>query len=95
MRFDFAIHASPLDLAKMVEAVDRWMATTRLLRTWGFDEQINLDPVNEMDSSDKTNLEDVVMTTGSFQLRGVPFYIRDAKDGNLVLNVNVNGSLNP
>lgn len=95
VRFDFAIHASPLDLAKMVEAVDRWMATTRLLRTWGFDEQINLDPVNEMDSSDKTNLEDVVMTTGSFQLRGVPFYIRDAKDGNLVLNVNVNGSLNP
>lgn len=93
VRFEFAIHASPLDMARMVDAVDKWMGSNRLLRTWGFDDEVNMDPVNEIDTSNSTNIEDVVMATGSFQFRGVPFYIRDSQDVNLVLNVNIN--LNP
>jgi len=93
IRFDFAIHASPLDLAKMIDAVDAWMAANRILRSWGFDETLNLDPINEADTKDKTNIEDVVMSTGAFQLRGVSFYARASRDVNLVLNVNLN--MNP
>lgn len=90
VRFDFAVHASPLDMARVVDAVDKWIASNRLLQTWAFGDEVNMDPVNEIDTSDTTNIEDVVMATGSFQIRGVPFYIRDSKDVNLITNVNLN-----
>lgn len=93
VRFDFAVHASPLDMARVVGALDKWMASNRLLKTWGFDEEVGLDVVNEIDTGDKTNIEDVVMSTGAFLLKSVPFYERDAVDANLVTQVNLN--LNP
>lgn len=93
VRFDFAVHASPLDMARVVDAVDKWIASNRLLKTWAFDEEVNLDSVAEIDTSDSTNIEDVVMATGAFQIRGVPFYIRDSKDVNLITQVNLN--MNP
>lgn len=90
VRFDFAVHASPLDMARLIDAMDKWVANNRLLKTWGFDDEVNMDPVSEIDTSDSTNIEDVVMATGSFQLRGVPFYVRESKDVNLITNVNLN-----
>ena len=90
VRFDFAVHASPLDMARVIDALDKWVANNRLLKTWGFDDEVNMDPVSEIDTSDTTNIEDVVMATGSFQLRGVPFYVRESKDVNLITNVNLN-----
>ena len=88
VRFSFAVYASPLDLATLVDALDHWVANTKVLKTWAFDEDVHLDPVQELNTGSKTNLDDMVMAEGSFQLRGVPFYVRNAKDVDLVVNVN-------
>ena len=89
VRFEYTIHASPLDMASLVDAVDKWVANNPLLRTWGFDEQVNVDAVNEIDTDRSENMDDVVMASGTFQLRGVPFYLRPSKDVSLVKKLNV------
>ena len=85
--FDFALHGSPLDIARLSDAIDKWIGDNRTLRTFAWDSEINMDPVNEIDTGGSSNLDDVVMAEGSFQLRGVPFFVRDAKDEFLVLEV--------
>ena len=90
VQFRFAIHASPLDMASLVDAVDKWVANNPLLRTWGFDDQVRLDAVEEISTDDAENMEDIVMATGAFQLRGVPFYMRESQDVSLVKKLNIN-----
>lgn len=89
VRFEFVIHASPLDMASLVDAVDKWVSNTPLLSTWGMDEQVNVDAVSEIDTSRSENMESVVMASGVFQLRGVPFYMRESKDVPLIKKLNV------
>lgn len=88
VRFEFACHASPLDLASLNDAMDRWISQTRILKSWAFDEEIAVDPVQEIETGSSSNLDDVTASEGVFQLRGVPFYVRDAIDVDLVENVN-------
>ena len=88
VRFEFAVWASPLDMSRLCDGIDRWVSKNRILKSWGFDDTLNMDIVNELETSDKTNLDDVVMANGIFQLRGVPFYKREAKIISLVQTVN-------
>ena len=88
IRFEYAIHASPGDLHRLADAMDKWLSSVRTLRTWAFDEKVSLDPVQEADTGDSVNLDDIVVTTGAFQLRGVPFYVRPEQEVNLIENVN-------
>lgn len=87
--FEFAIHASPLDIARVSDAMDRWVGQSRVLTSWAFGETLNMDPVRSIETGDSSNLDDVVVANGAFQLRGVPFYIRDAQDVDLVQTVNM------
>lgn len=86
--FDFALHGRPMDIARLSDAIDKWIGDNRTLNTFAWQDKINMDPVNEIDTGGSSNLDDVVIAEGSFQLRGVPFYVRDAVDEFLVLEVN-------
>lgn len=89
VQFEFALHAHPLDLARFTDAVDEWVATHRTIQTFATDEQLALDPVDEIRTNKTIDLDDVVTATGAFQLRGVPFYVRPAKDVFVVQNFNL------
>lgn len=89
VRFNYAVHASPGDFHRLTDAVDRWISSLRTMRTWAVDDEVNVDPVEEADTGDSVNLDDVVVTVGAFQMRGVPFYVREEKELNLIENVNV------
>lgn len=94
VRFGFSLMATGFDIARLVDAMDRWMAANRLLHTFAFDIRLPLDPVQEIQFNErKSNLDDITAATGAFRLRGVPFYVRDAEDVPLVANLNINASV--
>ena len=88
VRFEFAVWSSLIDMSRVCDGIDRWISNNKTIRSFGFDEVLNMDSVNEIETSDKTNLDDVVMANGSFQLRGVPFYKRQEKTIPLVQTIN-------
>lgn len=87
--FEYALHSHPLDSARIVDAMDNWLSNNKLLNTFAADEQIVLDPVDEITTSKTIDLDDITTSTGAFQLRGVKFYVRPAKDVFIVQNTNV------
>jgi hypothetical protein len=88
VRFDFAIHAKGYDLARLSDAMDSWLESHRTLKSHALDETINVDSVDEIAVGNSINLDDKATSTGSFQLRGVPFHIKPAEDKYLVERVN-------
>jgi hypothetical protein len=89
-RFNYAVMStSQMDQARVTDALNRWASRTRVIRTWGLDEQVNLEQESSLGTDGKTDLNDVKVTTGSFLIRGVTFFLKEAKDYAIVNQVNL------
>lgn len=88
VKFDYCVLAKlSTDLNGIVDAVERWKANNRVLRTWGMDEAISIQSEESYDSFKRENMDDVHTAEGSFRARSIPFYLRSAVDAVLVNNV--------
>lgn len=88
VRFEYAIWASPLDIARLIDAMERWVAENTILKSYGFDDTLNLGTLAEIETSDNVDSDNVVIANGIFQLLGVPFYLKSEKTKTLVQRFN-------
>lgn len=88
-RFSWSVFArSQAELQRLVGAVEGWVATHPTLRTWAMDDLVGVD-ADQSDSPSGGAMDDVRTATGAFMLRVVPFWLRPAEDGHVIVNVNV------
>lgn len=88
-RIDFMLYCNTVgELVRMQDGVQAWTARNQLLRTWGCDELITLDPLAELETDKGESPEDVVTLKGSWTLRGVPLYMFEATEVPLVQQLN-------
>lgn len=91
IRFDFRILAnSDRDLFNLIDAMSIWMTENKLLRTKGLDTEVVLDPGDEVNILKKVDLDDLREAIGNFQIQGVPFFLEESIDHNLIENINLN-----
>lgn len=90
VRMEYVVLAMlQMDQARITDALNRWAANHRVLRTWGLDEKVRVEQEVSLGTDSKTDLNDVKASNGAILLRGVTFWLRDAKNVPLVSEINL------